>query len=159
MPSGLVVGALAVVNAFGDVINPDTGQVIAGVRAADGKGLADARAQIRAGAQGGAFGAGANTTLVVVATNAQLTKTEATKVAQMTHDGLARALAPAHTSFDGDIVFTLATETLDKALEGPSDLMTIGTLAADVAARAIVRAATQSSGLPGLPSASTLGAP
>lgn len=159
LPSGLVVGALAAVNGFGDIVDPETGNVIAGVRTADGKGLADARALIRAGEQGGSFGVGANTTLVVVATNAKLTKTEATKVAQMTHDGLARALSPVHTPFDGDVVFALATGTLTKAPDGPSDLTTIGALAADAAASAIVRAASQSSGLPGLPSASALGAP
>jgi L-aminopeptidase/D-esterase-like protein len=159
VPSGLVVGALAAVNGFGDIIDPETGHVIAGVRTADGKRLADARVLIRAGETGGGFGAGSNTTLVVVATNAKLTKTEATKVAQMAHDGLARALSPVHTPYDGDVVFALATGTLNKAPDGPADLLTIGALAADAAARAIVRAATQSSGLPGLPSVRTLGAP
>jgi L-aminopeptidase/D-esterase-like protein len=159
VPSGLVVAALAAVNGFGDIVDPETGHVIAGVRTADGKGLADARALIRAGEQGGGFGAGSNTTLVVVATNAKLTKTEATKVAQMTHDGLARALSPVHTPFDGDVVFALSTGTLNKAPGGAADLLTVGALAADAAARAIVRAATQSSGLPGLPAASALNPP
>lgn len=158
LPNGLVVGALAAVNGFGDIVDPATGQVIAGVRTEDGTALADARALIRAGQQGGSFGAGSNTTLVVVATNAKLTKIEATKMAQMAHDGLARALSPVHTPYDGDVVFALATGTLDKAPDGPRDLITIGALAADAAARAIVRAATQSSGLPGLPAASTLAA-
>jgi L-aminopeptidase/D-esterase-like protein len=151
--NGLVVGAIAAVNAFGDVIDPATGAVIAGVRTADGRALADARALFRAGNRTTAS-PGGNTTLVVVATNAKLTKAEATKVAQMAHDGLARALWPVHTPFDGDIVFALATGTLD----GAADVMTIGTLAADAAAQAIVRAATQSRGLPGLPAARTLGA-
>jgi L-aminopeptidase/D-esterase-like protein len=151
--SPLVVGALAAVNAFGDVVNPATGRVIAGVRTPDGAGLADARELIRAGAAGGGFPVGSNTTLVVVATNATLTKTEATKVAQMAQDGLARAISPVHTPSDGDVVFALATG----ARGGPADLLTIGALAADAAANAIVRAATRSRGLPGLPSASDLG--
>lgn len=155
-PNGLVVAALAAVNAFGDVVDPATGQVIAGVRTPDGQGLADARALIRAGAPGGGFRQElSNTTLVVVATNAKLTKTEATKVAQMAHDGLARAISPVHTPFDGDIVFALATGTLD----GPADVLMIGALAAEAAADAIVSAARSSQGLPGLPAASAIPPP
>jgi L-aminopeptidase/D-esterase-like protein len=123
------------------------------VRSPDGAKLADARKLIHAGAPRVGSPVGSNTTLVVVATNAKLTKTEATKMAQMAHDGLARAISPVHTPFDGDVVFALATGTLEE----PVDLLVIGALAADAAARAIVRAATQSRGLPGLPSASTLG--
>ncbi len=148
---GLVVGALAAVNAVGDVIDPATGRVVAGVRTADGSALADARVLFRSGNVPVAT-PGGNTTLVVVGTNAKLTKAEATKVAQMAHDGLARAIWPVHTPSDGDVVFALATGTL----EGPADVTTIGTMAADAAAAAIVRAATQSRGLPGLPAASAL---
>lgn len=149
----LVVGALAAVNAFGDVMNPATGQVIAGVRTADGEGLADARKIVRAGTPRGDSPVGSNTTLVVVGTNARLTKTEANKMAQMAHDGLARAISPVHTPFDGDVVFALATGVF----EGAGDFLTIGALAADAAAAAIVRAVTESRGLPGLPSARSLG--
>ncbi len=149
-PDGLVVAALAVVNAFGDIVDPATGKVIAGVRTPDGRQLADARVLIRAGVPPqGLARAPSNTTLVVVATNAKLTKTEATKVAQMAHDGLARAIAPVHTPLDGDIVFALATGVLD----GPADVLTIGALAADAVADAIVSAARHSQGLPGLPAA------
>ncbi len=91
MTGGLVVAAMVVVNAFGDVVDPATGRTVAGVRGADGRVLADARKLLRAGLL--RFEPG-NTTLGVVATNAALTKTEATRVAQMAHDGFARAIAP-----------------------------------------------------------------
>lgn len=151
LPDGLVVAALVVVNAVGDVIDPANGRVVAGVRSADGRTLADARILIRSGAMA-KLEIGEHTTLGVVATNARLTKAEATKVAQMAHDGFARALAPAHTPWDGDVIFSLATGALEKS----ADLLTVGALAADVMAEAIVRAARESAGLPGLPSARSL---
>ena len=86
MPDGLIVAALVTVNAVGDVIDPATGRVVAGIRTEDGKGFADARVLLRAGGPRRAAGAGENTTLGVVATNATLTKTQATRVAQMAHD-------------------------------------------------------------------------
>ena len=149
LPTGLVVAAIVVVNAAGDVIDPASGQVVAGVRTADGKSLADARKILRAGGPGG-VGAPAgrqNTTLGVVATNALLTKTEATRVSQMAHDGYARALAPAHTPGDGDVIFTLATG--ERVHDG--DAAQVGALAADVIADAIVRAARQATSVPGYP--------
>jgi L-aminopeptidase/D-esterase-like protein len=155
LPNGLVVAAMVAVNAVGDVIDPSTGQVIAGVRTADGKGLADARKLLRAGTLGrGAAPAPAeNTTIAVVATNARLTKTEINRVALMADDGLARAISPAHTMGDGDTVFALATGRWT----GQPDPSIIGALAAEVLAEAIVRAATQGPGLGGLPSARDLG--
>jgi L-aminopeptidase/D-esterase-like protein len=108
LPDGLVVAALVAVNARGDVIDPETGQVVAGTRGDDGVTFSDARRLLREGAHG-ARRPGENTTLGVVATNARLTKTQATKVAQMAHDGFARAVAPAHTPLDGDTIFALAT--------------------------------------------------
>src|SRR5581483_9671805 len=90
LPNGLIVAALVAVNASGDIIDPATGQVIAGTRTADNR-LADARKLLRSG--GGRGGrAGENTTIGVVATNAKLTKVQATKMAQMAHDGYARAI-------------------------------------------------------------------
>src|SRR5213593_666098 len=91
MPDGLIVAALVAVNAAGDVIDPATGKVVAGVRTADGKSLADARSLLTSGAVRQPARLGENTTLAVVATNAALTKTQATKVAEMAHDGFARA--------------------------------------------------------------------
>jgi len=150
LPNGLIVAALVVVNAAGDVIDPANGQVVAGVRSADGKALADARKLLRAG--GAANGAARqNTTLGVVATNARLTKTEATRVSQMAHDGFARALAPAHTPGDGDVIFTLATGATGATGSTTSDAGQVGALAAEVMADAIVRAARQATGVPGIP--------
>ena len=93
---------------------------------------------------------GSNTTLAVVATNASLTKAQATRVATMAHDGLARAIQPVHTPWDGDTVFALATGLT----EAPE--LVVGALGAEVTARAILRAVRLASGLPGLPSVSEL---
>jgi len=154
LPGGLVVAALVAVNAVGDIIDPATGRVVAGVRTADGKGFTDARTLVRSGALGRRDPdmdrrprPGENTTIGVVATNAVLTKVEATKMARMAHDGFARAISPVHTPADGDTIFALATGTMS----GEANLSLIGALAAEVMADAIVRAATQATGVPGIP--------
>jgi L-aminopeptidase/D-esterase-like protein len=153
-PSGLIVAALVAVNAAGDVIDPVTSQVIAGMRSEDGKTLADARRLLRSGALDRPDARpGENTTIGVIATNAALTKAQATKVAQMAQDGFARAIVPAHTPADGDTIFTLATGRLP----GEANVMIIGALAAEVMADAVVRAARQATGLPGIPAARDLG--
>jgi len=151
VPGGLTVAALVAVNAFGDVIDPATGKVVAGVRTADGLGLADARVLLRSGASQ-QKPLGENSTIGVVATNARLTKTQATKVAQMAHDGLARSIAPVHSLADGDTLFALATGTL----AGESDVSTVGALAADAVADAVLRAVRAAKGLPGLPAVADL---
>lgn len=153
LDNGLTVAAIVAVNAVGDVIDPATGSVVAGVRTADGLGLADARVLLREG-ELDEPDSGINTTIGVVATNATLTKAEATKVAQMAQDGLARATYPAHTPGDGDTVFSLATGTLS----GAAPVSRIGALAADVMAEAIVRAVRAATGIPGIPAASDLNA-
>lgn len=154
LPSGLVVAALVAVNAAGDIVDPTTGRVIAGVRTPDGKGLADARTLLRTGLIGQPTPRpGENTTIGVVATNARLTKTEAKKMAEMAHDGYARAIAPVHTAGDGDTIFSLATGTWT----GEVNVSVVGALAADAMADAIVRAATQATSLAGVPSARELG--
>ena len=150
LPDGLIVAALVAVNALGDVVDPATGKVIAGVRADDGS-LADARALLRSGTLG-ASAPGGHTTLAIVSTNAVLTKTEATKVAQMAHDGFARAIAPVHTPADGDTAFVVATGGLGHRV----DLLVVGALAAEVTAMAIVDAARAATSLPGLPAARDL---
>jgi L-aminopeptidase/D-esterase-like protein len=151
LDNGLVVAALAVANAFGDVVDPATGRVVAGVRNADGS-LADARRLIRSGVTMTAA-PGENTTLVVVATNAALTKPQASRMALIADDGLARAVNPAHTQADGDTVFALATGRWT----GPADITTIGALAAEVTSDAIVRAATQAAASGGLAAAGDTG--
>ncbi|MDX6379422.1 MAG: hypothetical protein QOI57_446, partial [Rubrobacteraceae bacterium] len=106
LPGGLVVAALVVVNAFGDVRNPSTGEILAGPRRNDGT-LADSVEHLMEAARHMRWGEG-NTTLGIVATNARLSKPAATKVAQMAHDGLARTVSPVHTSIDGDTVFAVS---------------------------------------------------
>ena len=150
VPAGadtLIVGAIVAVNAVGDVIDPANGSVVAGVRTPDGKRLADARRLLRLESSTPTR-AGQNTTIGVVATNARLTKAQATKVAQMAHDGFARALYPAHTMGDGDAIFALATGAIDN-----NEVSRIGALAAEAMAEAIVRAAQQATGIPGFPAA------
>ena len=112
LPNGLVVAALVAVNAVGDIIDPATGTVVAGVRGQDGR-LADARALLRSGQTLARPPAGENTTIGVVATNARLTKAQANRMALMADDGYARAIYPSHTEGDGDTIFALATGRWD----------------------------------------------
>jgi L-aminopeptidase/D-esterase-like protein len=155
LPNGLVVGAIAAVNAAGDIIDPESGRVVAGTRTADGKALADVRKLIRQGAleRGATPRPAENTTIVVVATNAKLTKGDANRVALMADDGFARAIAPSHTVGDGDTVFVLATGTWN----GTPNLTIVGALAADAVSEAIVRAVSKAEALGGLPAARDLG--
>ena len=155
LPNGLVVAAIVAVNAVGDVIDPTTGQVVAGVRTEDGKALADVRKLMRAGEIGRrtAPRAGENTTIGLVATNATLTKTEANRVALMADDGFARAINPSHTTGDGDTVFALATGRW----QGQATVSLIGALAAEAMAEAIVRAVSKAETIANIPSARELG--
>jgi L-aminopeptidase/D-esterase-like protein len=149
---GLVVAALVAVNAVGDVIDPASGEVIAGARTDDGSGLLDMR---RLGLSDAACGnplAGENTTIGVVATNAILTQAQATKLAQMAQDGLARTIYPAHTPWDGDTIFVLATGEW----QGDTSLAILGATAAEVVARSVIRAVWSAESLPGLPAANDL---
>ena len=153
LQDGLVVAALVAVNARGDIIDPANGKLVAGMRTDDGKALADVRQWMRAPRQQmPAVEPLQHTTIGVVATNAVLTKTQATKVAQMAHDGLARAIVPAHTTNDGDAIFALATGTRT----GPADVDAIGALAAEAMADAILRAVRAATGIPGYPAARDL---
>jgi L-aminopeptidase/D-esterase-like protein len=148
---GLVVGAIVAVNAVGSVVDPRTGRVIAGVRTADGRGVEDPFALVLRGVVPGAS-PGENTTIGVVATNARLTKAQALKVVEMSHDGLARAIVPAHTPSDGDTLFALATGRLER----DGNVSSIGALAAEVVAQAIGRAVRAARGLPGYPAVSDM---
>jgi L-aminopeptidase/D-esterase-like protein len=151
MPNGLVVAAIVAVNAVGDIIDPDTGKVVAGVRTAENT-FADARHILRAGPPAAPPRPGENTTIGLVATNARLSKADAHRMALMADDGFARAIFPSHTMGDGDTVFSLATGRWT----GEANITQIGALAADVMAKAIVRAATEATGLPNLPAARDL---
>jgi L-aminopeptidase/D-esterase-like protein len=153
LPNGLAVGAIVAVNAVGDIVDPNTGQVVAGTMNPDGT-LADVRKLMRSGALGQPPRprAGENTTIGLVATNAKLTKAEVNRMALMADDGYARAINPAHTQGDGDTVFALATGRW----EGEANISLIGGLAAEVMAEAIVRAATQATSLGGVTAARDL---
>ncbi len=160
---GAVVGAIAAVNAFGDVVDPAGGGIIAGARALESRAareqlgyFADTLAVMRslAGQPILRFGQrGENTVIGVVATNASLTKEGANKVAQMAHDGLARAIRPAHTMLDGDTLFALGTGDVTV------DVNIVGAFAAEVVAQAIVNAVWAAESAGGLPSASSVRPP
>jgi L-aminopeptidase/D-esterase-like protein len=142
--SDIVVAALVAVNAVGDIIDTQ-GRIIAGARRPDGT-FADAMTLITERLETSFADMTANnTTLAVVATNAQLSKAGATQVARMAHDGLARAIRPIHTSFDGDAVFALSTG------EVPAQPGLIGAVAADVLAEAVINAVRTARGLHGVP--------
>lgn len=147
LPGGVLVGALLAVNAVGDIVDPDTGDLVAGVRTPDGASLADARTVLRRAAPVDVPPA-QNTTIGVVATNARLDKAQLSIVARMAHDGLARAVHPAHTPADGDTIFAIATGDVDSDI----GLLRIGAAAADVTTEAILRGVRAAAGLPGYPS-------
>jgi len=142
----IVVAALAVVNPVGEVFDPRKQQVIAGVRNPQNRGFASAMALLEERiAQPTSGLAASNTTLAVVATNVALTKSGATKVAQMAHDGLARTIRPVHTESDGDIVFALSLGNQ------PGAAGVVGAVAAEVLAEAILRAVENATALHGIP--------
>jgi len=153
---GVVVGAIVAVNAFGDVIDPQTGEIVAGLRSGKvgplrvgGKGqfagtLATMKTTVGRGVLG--LATRANTVIGAVATNAKLTKAQATKVAQMAHDGIAQTIRPAHAMLDGDTIFALSTGSKQ------ADVTAVGAFAAETMAQAILRAvkaAKSAGGLPG----------
>jgi len=152
---GTVVAALVAVNCRGDIRDPHNGRLIAGARNADGSGLIDVEAALLGGAQARSA-AGSNTTIGVVATNRALTKVECNRLAGVAHDGLARVIVPAHTRFDGDTLFALATGT-GPPLQGTDDYDLIEVAAAAAVSESILRAVREASGLPGIPSASEIG--
>jgi L-aminopeptidase/D-esterase-like protein len=154
---GVTVGALIAVNAVGDVIDPRSGHVVAGARSADGLSLLDTMAALRRGELPPSLETGQATTIGVIATDARLDKAGTNKLAQMAHDGLARAINPVHTQADGDTLFALATG----GSGATASLTLLGALAAEVTALAVlraVRAATslEGPGLPRLPAARDL---
>jgi L-aminopeptidase/D-esterase-like protein len=145
LSDGTLVGALVVVNALGDIIDPQTQKVVAGARNPAGHGFLAANP----------FG---NTTIAVVATNASLTKEQTNKIAQMAHDGIAQTIRPAHTMFDGDTIFGLAMgpklQIMTNSTIAASQVSTIGAAAATILARAIIKAVRHATELHGVPAAS-----
>ena len=148
---GIVVGAIVAVNAFGDVVDPNSGTIIAGTRKPVVGGFADTSKRMHSDLGQTILGF-ASTTLAVVATNGYLTKEGANKVAQMAHDGLARSIRPVHTMFDGDCVFALATgKSPKKKGASGANPSVVGAVAAEVLAQAVVRAVQQAESLGGVP--------
>lgn len=161
--AGIIVAALVAVNAFGDVINPATGRIIAGARTlqkgpirlgSDGV-FADTLQVMQTMAGRAILGIASkgNTVIGVVATNARLDREQTNKVAQMAQDGLARVIRPAHTMMDGDTLFAIATG------EKHADVSLIGAFAAEVVTDAILQAVWNAKSASGLPSASDLKMP
>jgi L-aminopeptidase/D-esterase-like protein len=144
LPNGTLLGAIVVVNALGDILDPQTNQVIAGARNPLDVSLAPINP----------FG---NTTIAVIATSASLTKEETNKIAQMAHDGMAHTIRPAHTMFDGDTVFALAVGDRSQNQIDPATsaerVSILGAAAADTLARAIVKAVRHANDLHGIPAA------
>ena len=153
--AGVIVGAIAAVNAFGDVVDPASGEIIAGARSKDVGPLhigapgyfADTLKvmQTLIGRTALGFGSRGNTIIGVVATNARLDKEAANKVAQMAHDGLARCIRPAHTMVDGDTIFAIATG------DHPADVNIVGAYAAEVFAKAILHGVYAARPVAGIP--------
>jgi L-aminopeptidase/D-esterase-like protein len=153
----VIVGALVAVNAFGDIIDPATNQIVAGARSLDEEAgnvgaqgyFADTMEVMKSLADGTILGyaSRSNTVIGVVATNARLDKEQVNKVAQMTQDGLARTVRPAHTMLDGDTIFALATG------EHQADVNIVGAYAAEVFSQAILRAVWAAKPIAGLPAA------
>jgi L-aminopeptidase/D-esterase-like protein len=158
---GVIVAALAAVNVFGDVIDPQSGQIVAGVRAIPHSPVQPGAAgyfadtlQVMQYLAGQSFGftRRENTAIGVVATNARLDKEQVNKVAQMAQDGLARVVRPAHTMLDGDTIFSLSLGNRK------ADVNIVGAFAAEAFAMAVLRAVRTAAPLAGLPAASGVSA-
>ena len=147
--SGVTVGALVAVNSFGEVIDPDSGRVVAGPRGEAPGSFVGTLEVLRSRPPLSPFGRGPNSTIGVVATDAALSKEQAYRLAVMAQAGLTRAVRPAHTPVDGDTIFALATGRN----QAETDVLQLGALAARAVERAILRAVTAATGLAGVPSA------
>jgi L-aminopeptidase/D-esterase-like protein len=147
-PKGLIVGALVVVNAFGDVLDPPSNKILAGARTSEERfQFANSSKWMKKGVSRKQFGRispsdsdAFNTTLGVIATNARLTKKEAHQVAQIAHSGLAKMISPLHTTFDGDLIFALSYG------KKRADVNTIGLLGEVVLIDSVKRAVTEADG-------------
>ncbi len=142
---GLQVGALVAVNALGHIIDPESGERLAGALDADGKTILSSEEILLAAAFTKKNYFQGNTTIGVIATNARLSKAQAQKVASMAHDGVARTQRPSHTFFDGDTLFAMATNQVE------ADVNAVGVLAALVTEQAICRAVRDARSVAGLP--------
>jgi len=148
----MIIGAIVGVNALGDVIDLRTREILAGARHPETGEFIDTLASMKRGLGGGATPL-TNTTIGVVATNAPLTVEGANKIAQMAQDGLAMSIRPAHTMFDGDTIFAISVSREEKMAV---DISLLGAVAAEVVAKAVVRAVTRAKGLLGVPACKEL---
>jgi L-aminopeptidase/D-esterase-like protein len=141
---GVTVAALVVVNALGDVVDPKNGRILAGARTtSSGLELQDTVSRLIQGMSKAVLPTGANTTIGVIATDAVLTKSQAHRLAQMGHNGLAQTIRPVHTPWDGDTLFALGTGKSGL----PADMMLLSTLATEVTALAVLNAVTSAESL------------
>jgi len=155
---GVIIGAIVAVNAFGDVIDPNSGMILAGVRSTKvgpvkvgsegyfANTLTIMRSLI--GRTALSYASRSNTVIGIVATNAKLDKIQTNKVAQMAHNGLARTIQPANTMFDGDTIFALSTG------RKKADVNIVGAFASEVMVEAVLRAVREAKSAAGLPAAS-----
>ena len=151
---GLIVGAIVAVNAVGGVVDPETGQIVAGPLSSDDTAMQDSMKLITDPEyQESQTRSGENTTIGVIATNATLTKAQANKLASVGHDGLAMAVRPAHLMSDGDTLFALSTRRHD----GPANMNRLCAAAAVCVSRAIVRGVRKATGVGGVKAVSELG--
>jgi len=150
--NGVSIGALVVVNSFGDVINPSEGKIIAGSRFPNKPGFANTLDQIKKGLHSKSVFQNSNTTIGIVATNAKITKTEANQIARVSHNGLARTISPVHTNVDGDTIFVIGR----KSGNIKADVDSLSAVAADAVALAVLDAIDCADGLGGIPSAKDL---
>lgn len=141
---GLVVGAIVATNAFGDVIDPENGTILAGTRKAVGSGFADTAQAMRSMIVRNVL-ARTNTVIGVIATNADLDVAQTNEVAAAAHDGLARVIRPSHTLYDGDTLFALST------CEVKANLALVADMAAEATAKAIINGILAAEAAYGLP--------
>jgi L-aminopeptidase/D-esterase-like protein len=152
----LVIAALVVINALGDIVDWRTGKIVAGARRPDGSGFANIMETLKRDLTEGKIDASLaisdppfmSTNLVIIATNVSYTKTEMTKIAMMANCGAARAIVPYHTTGDGDQLYALSTNRLKKDVP----ISTVGALAGEIAGNAVLRAIQSATSIPDWPS-------
>jgi L-aminopeptidase/D-esterase-like protein len=153
LPGGKLVGCLVVVNPVGEIRDPSSGSILAGIRG-DNRGEFLSSVEAITGGLSSKVLPGTNTTIATIVTNVSMTKTQLTKVAQMAHDGMARTINPVHTQFDGDTVFAASTKTssIESDLSPADTVNQIGTAAAEALSKAIILAANHAETIDNIPS-------
>lgn len=146
----LEVGAIVAVNCLGDVVDPSNLDIIVGAYDREKNKFLNTEKIILDNLEHPKNPFKGNTTIGIIVTNANFTKAQANKVASMAHNGYGRTMRPAHTMFDGDTIFTMATNKVD------ADVTTVGMIAAQVMEQAIIRGVKSAQGLLGIPSYSDI---